>query len=213
MTKEQWSRVHTQRGIISKLFKYLEFKGILYSVPYSETMEGWDIWRDKVKKEHPIQYFIRDSIESIEYGLMRRYRRLCYLTRTTFFPENKRIRAAIPVRGHDTCSTIINMNFAAILQFKEEADNSYVEWDARDCDKEFKDWLDSAVVWINEGKVKLEAELMEAYPSVNFRDIFKSDPAVIQDLYKEVYRIEALIKETDENILVQLMKYREHFWT
>lgn len=213
MTKEQWSRIRTQRGIVSKLFKYLEFKGILYSVPYSETMEGWDIWRDKVKKEHPIQYFIRDRIESIEYDLMRKYRALRYWVRTSILPENKRIRAAIPVRGHDTCSTIINMNFAAILQFKEEADNSYVEWDARDCDKEFKDWLDSAVVWINEGKVKLEAELMEAYPRVNFRDIFKSDPAVIQDLYKEVYRIEALIKETDENILVQLMKYREHFWT
>lgn len=213
MTKEQWSRVHTQRGIISKLFKYLEFKGILYSVPYSETMEGWDTWRDKIKKEHPTQYFIRDRIESIEYDLIRKYSNLRYWIRTSLFPENKRIRAAIPVRDHDTCSTIINMNFAAILQFKEEADNSYVDWDARDCDKEFKDWLDGAVAWINEGKVKLEAELLEAYPRVNFRDIFKSDPAVIQDLYKEVYRIEALIKETDENILVQLMKYREHFWT
>jgi hypothetical protein len=213
MTKEQWSSISTQRGIVSKLFKYLEFKGILYTVPYSATMEGWDAWRDKVKKEHPIQYLVRDKLECIEYDLMRKYRRGSYLLRTLLSPENKLIRASIPVRDHDTCSIIIKMNFAAILQFKEEADNSCVDWDGRDCDKEFKDWLDRAVGWINEGKAKLEAELMKAYPTVNFRDIFKSDPADVQNLYKEVYRIEELIKQTDEDILVQMIKYRDYFWT
>jgi hypothetical protein len=213
MTKEQLSRVLTQRGILAKLFKYLEFKGILYSVPLYETMEGWDIWRDKVKKEHPIQYFVRDKLESIEYGFMRRYRSFRYLLRTTLFPENKLIRDSIPVRDQDICSTIIKMNFAAILQFKEEADNSHVDWEARQCDKEFKEWLDRAVAWINEGKSKLEDEAVKAHPSINFSDILKLDPANAQNLYKEVYRIEELIKQTDEAILVQLIKYRDYFWT
>jgi hypothetical protein len=88
-----------------------------------------------------------------------------------------------------------------------------VDWEARQCDKEFKDWLDRTAVWINEGKAKLEAEAAKAHPTIDFNDILKLDPVNAQELYKEVYRIEELIKQTDEAILVQLIKYRDYFWT
>jgi hypothetical protein len=213
MTEEQLTTLRLQKGILSKLFKYLEFKGILYTVPFSDTLEGWDSWRDKVKKEHPIQYFIRDTVEDIEYTIVHRYYSIKYWVRTFLFPENKRIRAAIPVRGHDVTSIISAMNFAAILQYKEEADKSKVDWHAHESHKEFKDWLDRAAAWITEGKLNLEKELDKAYPSISIRDINNLDQEVFQDMYKEVHRLEDLIKQTDENILIQMIKYRDYFWT
>jgi len=213
MTEKQLSEIKWQRGIFAKLFKYLELKGVLYAVPFAETMEGWNAWRKKVKKEYPIQYFIREKIEDIEDDIMRTYSRIRYYVRTLFFPENKRIRNAIPVRGHDLVSIIEKMNFAAILQFKEEADKSQVDWTANESHKEFKDWLDRSVVWLNEGKANLEKELDRAYPTVSLMRTEEITLEKYNDMYKEVRRLEELIKQTDENILLQLIKYREFFWT
>jgi hypothetical protein len=176
-------------------------------------MEGWDAWRNKVKKEHPIQYFIREKIEDIEDDVISKYYRIKYYVRTLLFPENKRIRDSIPVRGHDIASIIEKMNFATILQFKEEADKSYVDWDANEGHKEFKAWLGRSVIWLTEGKANLEKELDRAYPTVSLMRTGEITLEKYNDMYKEVHRLEGLIKQTDENILVQMMKYREYFWT
>jgi hypothetical protein len=213
MTEQQELSIKLQRGIASKLFKYLEFKGVLYAVPFSETLEGWDAWRAKVKKEHPIQYFIREKIEDIEDGIIRKYSSIRYYLRTLLIPENKVIRNSIPSRAHDVASIIEKMNFAAILQFKDEADKSQVDWAASENHKEFKDWLDRAVVWLNEGKANLEKELDRAYPPVSLMYTREITLEKYNDMYKEVHRLEDLIKQTDEAILVQMMKYREYFWT
>ena len=213
MTKEQLNSISAQRGIFAKLFKYLEFKGILYTTPSSATMEGWDKWRAKVKKEYPIQYFIRDKFEDIEYWFISRYKRIRYWVKTTLRPENSRIRAAVPIRGSDLCAIITEMNFALILQFKEEADKSIVDWDAHETHKEFKDWLDRAALWITEGRPNLEKELQRAYPETSINDILTVDLNQVKDLYSEVYRLEDLIAQTDENIIIQMVKYRGHFWT
>lgn len=213
MTEKQLEQLKWQRGMFAKIFKYLEFKGILYEVPFSETVEGWDAWRDKVKKEHPIQYFIREKVEDIEDDIIRKYYSIKYYVRTLLFPENKRIRSAIPARGHDIASIIEKMNFAAILQFKEEADKSQVDWTANENHKEFKDWLDRSVVWLTEGKANLEKELDRAYPTVSLMRTEEITLEKYNDMYREVHRLEDLIKQTDENILVQMIKYREYFWT
>lgn len=213
MNEAYKQKIMSRRGIFAKLFRYLELKGLMYTVPFSATMEGWDTWRKKVQKEYPIQYFIREYIEDVESIFIRRWRQLKYFLRTLFFPENALIRNSIPKRGCDVTHLITVMNFAAILQFKEEADKSVVNWNDEHTE-EFKKWLDSAVVWIKEGKANLEKKLDEAYPDIY---LIRSVPTLgeeqIKDLYKEVKRLEELIEQTDENILVQMIKYRDYFWT
>jgi hypothetical protein len=214
MTEEQIKEIRLQRGIFSKLFKYLEFKGYFYSVPFAASMEEWDEWRVNVMKEHPIQYAIRDAIEDIEYKLYRKWRSLRYKVKTFFVPENAMIRKAVPKRYADTTSIILDVNFATILQFKKEADESMVDWQAHEEHAEFKAWLNTACVWINEGRANLEKEKDKAYPSRNISVLLK--PSTIeeyQDMYKEVNRLEALIDQTDENILIQMIKFRNYFWT
>jgi hypothetical protein len=165
-------------------------------------------------KAHPIQYAIRDAIEDIEYKFYRKWRSLRYKVKTFFVPENAMIRKAVPKRYADTTSIILDVNFATILQFKKEADESMVDWQAHEEHAEFKAWLNTACVWINEGRANLEKEKDKAYPSRNISVLLK--PSTIeeyQDMYKEVNRLEALIDQTDENILIQMIKFRSYFWT
>jgi hypothetical protein len=206
-------KIMKQKGIFTKLFKYLELKGFMYAEPFSKTIEGWDEWHKKALKEQPIRYHIREFVEDIEYDVIREYRRLRYLLKTFFFPENDLIRKAIPVRNSDITYIITEMNFAAILQFKEEADKASVDWNAQSSSSEFKKWLDLAVVWIKEGRANLDRELETAYPDFYLVNKPNLDIEQVNSLYKEVHRIEALIKQTDENILVQMIKYRDYFWT
>ncbi|MFN5249945.1 MAG: hypothetical protein ACK5DE_02780 [Bacteroidota bacterium] len=215
LTEDQINILKLERGIFNKLFKYLEFKGLLYSVPYSATMEEWAAWRDNVKKSYPIQYAIRDTIETLEHRLYYRYTGLRYWIKTFFRAENETIRKAVPTRYTDTTSLIIDVNFAIIKQFKKEADESYVDWDGHESHAEFKKWLDLAYTWITEGRPNLEKERDRAYPKRrSLAEIFKSDSKEdYHSLYGEVHRLEALIAQTDENILIQMIKYREYFWT
>lgn len=214
LTEKQIEEVKLQRGIFTKWFKYLEFKGYFYSVPFSASMEEWDAWRVNVKKKHPIQYAIREAIENTEYSLCRKWRSLRYKVKTFFVPENAMIRKAVPKRYADIASIILDVNFATILQFKKEADESMVDWQAHEEHAEFKNWLNKACVWINEGRANLEKERDRAYPSRNTVNLLK--PSTMEEhnaMYGEVHRLEVLIDQTDENILIQMIKFRNYFWT
>lgn len=214
LTEKQIEEIRLQRGILSKLFKYLEFKGYFYSVPFAASTEEWDAWRVNIKKKHPIQYAIREAIEDVEYSLYRKWRSLRYKVKTFFVPENAMIRKAVPKRYADITSIILDVNFATILQFKKEADESMVDWRAHETHAEFKAWLNTACVWINEGRANLEKEINKAYPSRDISVLLKPNSIEeYQDMYKEVHRLEALIDQTDENILIQMIKFRSYFWT
>lgn len=214
LNEKQIEEIRLQRGILSKLFKYLEFKGYFYSVPFAASTEEWDAWRVNIKKKHPIQYAIREAIEDVEYSLYRKWRSLRYKVKTFFVPENAMIRKAVPKRYADITSIILDVNFATILQFKKEADESMVDWRAHETHAEFKAWLNTACVWINEGRANLEKEINKAYPSRDISVLLKPNSIEeYQDMYKEVHRLEALIDQTDENILIQMIKFRSYFWT
>jgi hypothetical protein len=214
LTKEQIRAIKMERGIFTKLFKYLEFKELIYSVPFAATSEEWDAWHTAIKKQHPIQYAIRELVENIEYKLTRKWYSLRYHVKTFFRPENEMIRKAVSKRHADITSIILDVNFAIILQFKKEADASCVDWQAHDSHAEFKKWLDAACVWISEGRANLEKEKDRAYPDISLSELLKpSSRKECNNLYKEVYRLEALIEQTDENVLTQMIKYRNYFWT
>ena len=213
MTETKVKKSKMCRSICSKLVTYLENKGIIYKTPPAETFSGWKAWRKKVKTEYPIQYFIREEYAHIAFSLMHRYRTIKYYIKTFLFPENSTIRNAIPKRNHDLVSIIPLMNFAALMQFKEEADKSCVDWDAGEKHKEFKRWLDESALWIKEGKSKLEEELQAAYPKVDMEQIMSAPGVDYETTYKEVNRIEDIIAQKEESILLQMISYRDYFWT
>jgi hypothetical protein len=185
-------------------------KSLLYSVRsyIYEKFEIWDIW-DVLPYRWSMYYY--DYVKPF------------------FSPRNKRIRRAVPRQYRDISSLIVDINFEFIKAFYEdEYKADIVDWNATEHHKEFAHWLELSYKWITQRRPQLEKDLENAYPpSKPFDEMFelktdhngkkvfefKDDGVPYEVKYKEVNRIEETIKTKDTEILVDLIKKRDYFWT
>jgi hypothetical protein len=147
-----------------------------------------------------------------------------------FKPKHSRLRKAIPRQWCDITSLIVDVNFEFIKAFYEdEYVDGVVDWTATEHHHEFSKWLEQSYGYITKERPSLEKEKDEAYPknSGDFFDSFEKitdeqgrtvyrmkDDGVPYDVkYGEVNRLEKLIEEKDTEILTQLIKRRDYFWT
>ena len=168
----------------------------------------WDIW-DVLPYRWSLYYY--DNIKPI------------------FKPHNKRIRNSIPRNWADICGLIVDVNFEFIKAFYEdEYMAGIVDWEATEHHKEFAHWLELSYKWITQERPQLEKDLENAYPphknidemfepkiDNNGKKVFefKDDGIPYEVKYKEVNRIEEVIKTKDTEILKQLIQRRDYFWT
>lgn len=182
-----------------------------YQIPNSLSWEGWDDWHELMKTKHPIQYVIREGTSNAWYRLKRMYRDSIYAIKVLFKPYHSDIRKAIPHEWSDICSLVVDVNFAMILSFKKEADESFVDWNGTDGHRKFKNWLDSTAHWIKEGRPNCKSQCDALYPPHPLPPELKGKS--YNELYGELNKIEELIDQTDSNILKQMIDYREYMWT
>lgn len=150
--------------------------------------------------------------------------------RPIFRPSNSRIRKSIPRQYRDVTSLIVDINFEFIKAFYEdEYVDGVVDWSATEHHQEFAHWLELSYKWITQRRPELEKERDDAYPkrSGDFLDSFveitdengkklyqfKDDGIPFEEKYAEVNRLEKLIDEKDTEILTQIIKRRDYFWT
>ena len=146
-----------------------------------------------------------------------------------FKPQNQRIRKAIPRTWVDVTELVVSVNFEFIKTFyEEEYKADIVDWEATEHHKEFAQWLERAYEYVTKIKPQLEIDLQNAYPpSKPFEEMFeripqedgttrtymKDDGIPYEVKYKDVNRIEEEIKTHDTEILTELIKRRDYFWT
>lgn len=186
-------------------------KPLWYKVPPYTSWQGWDEWRAKVQQDYPVQYFVRELVGDWAFSAKHTYRDIKYAIKCFFKPYHSDIRKAVPRQWADISRLIVDVNFAMILSFKKEADGSCVHWNANEGYRKFKNWLDSAANWIEEGHPNLCKQLENSYPPQPLPEHLKGKS--YDELYSEVNRIGKLIEETNTNILKQMIDYREYMWT
>ena len=147
-----------------------------------------------------------------------------------FKPCNKKIRNAVPKKWCDISSLIVSVNFEFIKQFYEdEYVDGVVDWSATEHHKEFAKWLEKTYIYLVDERPEMEKQRDDAYPKSdgdflnkfekitdkNGRTLYQmKDDGIPYDVkYKEVNRLEKIIEERDTEILNQLIKRREYFWT
>jgi len=146
-----------------------------------------------------------------------------------FRPSNSRIRNSIPRQYRDVTSLIVDVNFEFIKAFYEdEYVDGVVDWTATENHKEFVEWLERSYTYIIDERPKLEKQKENSYPKMGpfdqlFEEIiddngkklfqFKDDGIPYDVKYGEVNRLEKLMVERDTDILNQLIKRRDYFWT
>lgn len=186
-------------------------KDLWYETPSSLSWDDWESWRVNTRQQYPVQYFFREEVSLYFSIRWRRIKDLKYKIKCFFFPMHQEIRKAIPRTWTDLSDLVVDLNFAMILSFKKEADESWVDWDGTEGHRKFKNWLDTAADWIEKTRPELEKQRDNSYPPQ--RPFKERSAKTYDELYGEVNRIEKLINETDSNILKQMVEYRDYMWT
>ncbi len=186
-------------------------KDLWYKTPHALSWDDWESWRVNVRQQYPVQYFFREEVSLCFSIMWRRIKDFKYKIKCFFFPKHQEIRKTIPRTWMDLCDLVVDLNFAMILSFKKEADESLVDWDGTVEHRKFKNWLAAAADWIEKARPALEKQKDNSYPPLGpFKE---RSGKTYEELYGEVNRIEKLINETDSNILKQMIEYRDYMWT
>lgn len=162
--------------------------------------DEWDTWRAQTKANHPIQYRVREFATWLSHRFWDWVDWPVAMWRWAFKPPHKLVRAAIPRTWSDLTGLIVDINFAIILQFKEEMD--IVDWDATEEHAAFRDWHTNAVKYIRTNRPDLESK--------------KDDIIHIggsETWYKAYQDIEDEIEKRDTELLKQMIENRGYFWT
>ena len=164
-----------------------------------------------------------------------KYQRFYYnKVKTIFKPCHSRLRKAIPRQWSDITSLIVDVNFEMIKSFYEdEYSDGIVNWESDEHHKEFAQWLEAAYKYITVERPELQKQMGAAYPKeTNLNESFfasKTDEhgnvtrqwksceerygKSYEEVYGEVNRLEALIDKRDTEVLTELIKRRDYFWT
>jgi hypothetical protein len=148
-----------------------------------------------------------------------------------FRPQNKRLRKIIPRTWADISYLIENVNFEFVKKFyEEEYVDGIVDWEqSGEHHVEFARWLEATYQYVTVERPKLEKDLDDAYPPLGpIEDMFeeteetykgqktfkmKERKESYEELYGEVNRIEQLIVDLDTEVLTEIVKRRQYFWT
>ena len=183
----------------------------MYETPYSLSMDDWELWRKEMKEKYPFQYWLREDVYFWLTSWKRRWEDFYYEINCFFNPKNQEIRKAIPKTWMDISSLVVDVNRAMILSFKKEADEGFIDWNADEGHKNFKNWLDAAAKWFTEDKPNLEKQRDAAYPPYPLPIEMKEYS--YDQLYGKVNELEKTIEDTDSKILKEMIDFRQYMWT
>lgn len=196
----------------------------IYLTPYalpSEILDkekkGWSSWSKIIRKKYPVQGWIREWFFSYDNPLYR-FIRITSMKFNSFYYNIKRFFKPCSPRFFkswrrweymDKVEAIQIVNFAMIQDFwHDEINRDYVDWESDTAHKIFYEWIKSAISWIEVERQICENRLSEAYNIAH-----KKNTKNYYEKYSEVHEIEKLIDEKDEQILIDMIKYRKFFWT
>ena len=193
--------------------RYLPFEG------FSPNKKGgWREWEQRIKEEFPVQWFLREWIFSYENPVYsawstarRTVRGFWWKVKILFNPCAPRMRKSWRRWEYkDISEAIVDINFALIQDFwyEEVIGTDFVNWES-EITIDFYNWIKSAVRWIEEDRVLLQRSVSVALDNASSKD----GKDEFRAAYKKVEELEEKINSKDEQILTEMIRYRERFWS
>ena len=122
-----------------------------------------------------------------------------------FKPCHQQIRKAIPNRFTDICKLIRDVNFEFVKSFHDN-EMDIIDWDADNHHKDFRDWINKSYDYITIERPELQDQLSKSYPPPRAKGSY-------EEKYAEVIRLESLIETKDTELLLEIIKRRQMFWS
>lgn len=170
----------------------------------------WDIFSSKIRKEYPIQGFIREWLLDLDNPCYFYIWKITQFIKTIKLsilnfcnPTHFRFRKVYPRhQWNDLSEVITDINFALILDFwyGEMHPESVVDWESDEKHKNFFDWIKQTVHVI-------ENEIPEILGQIDAE--FKKEKID----WKLINKMEKEIEKIENKILIKLIEYKKFFWT
>jgi hypothetical protein len=197
---------------------YLSPRGFVFSPCFrskGSICSERDKWEKEIMRLYPFQWFFREYLLSLDnpvYYFFWRIKmlwedKLFYPAKHYLIPQQKNFRETarrLQFQYADIRTIISSVNFALLLDFKEEADNSLVDFEASGL-TDFKKKLDEYSAILRDEFKSFKNEEDEAWKQYEKNE---SRP----DLEK-LWEIEKRESDLKKEILTWMMENRERFWT
>lgn len=179
-------------------------------------IKGWALWEKEIKKQYPIQAYIREFLLSYDnpvYAFLSlkktQLNDLKWKINRLIKPLHPRIHKAY--RRHevkDVSSALIDVNFALILDFwHEEVTNSVVSWTHDKNHRDFNNQLKKAVKYIEAERPALQVRADKELT----RGTFSKKSGV--NKYAKYDQLEQKIEQRDTTTVLWAINNRGFFWT
>lgn len=206
--REKWGLYRKPFALPSELFNK------------SET-GGWGAFERQIRKEYPIQGFLREWLFTTEnpvnwffYRIYRRYRDIKYAIKKFFRPAHPRFRKVYPRhKWMDVHYAVEEINLALLLDFwYEEVVDGLVKWNGDRYHRAVYDFLKKSVYWIEKTRPRLEAQIQAEHKKIHayYEQGIKK---TYEQKYGRINRIEKQIQDKITEIIVKMAKYRPYLWT
>ena len=194
------------------------------SLPFDPTDKegiGFSEFNRRIKKEYPIQWFFRDYLFSVDNPVALFFYRIKwkvsdwrYNIKHLLKPCHPRMRKVYPRHEwRDLAYVIPEINIAMLLDFwYQEVKLDIVDWQADEKGREFYKWLSESVKWIEEERPKIQNEIEAEQDRICFEKGYKKD-LPFEEKYKLSNDLEKKLQDGENEIVYQMMKYRDYFWT
>jgi hypothetical protein len=207
-------------------FWYLKPRGLSVSRA-RDILASFDELDKRLAKEFPIQFYLRETCDSIYSNVRRFINDFKSKIRCLFRPYHSSIRKAVPREWQDLDAIITNVLYAALVSFVEEEDGLETLRRLREADKKNKDdkeffereWgsfelfescydkaysrlflIEHIYKWIKEGRAVAENYMNEELKKCGGN-------------YEKYNKLEKGFIDTETRYLVDIVKLRGNLWT
>lgn len=189
---------------------------------FNKHEKGWDSFYAQIKKEYPLQYFLRSWLLSLDnpiWYFLQMFiiwplRDLKYNIIRLLTPCFPRWRKVLPRhKSGDITWLVVESNFALICDFYwEEVVDGFVDWESSPDYSAFYEELKSNVAWIETKRKELDLTINSELQRVSeTREDNKELTFAVR--YEEVIRLEKIKVDKETEILKWFIDNRSYFWT
>lgn len=180
-----------------------------YVKPFALSMEDWETFDNKVKKNYPVQYFFRNFLV-VKYWILKR-KINDFVWKLRHYVKNPRTEMrdiVFPSRYEDLPEIIINFNIQIVKELVEREkyfEHFESQLKARNKRGQFERDLKKYYHYVTVTREEMTKEVADLLSKDNMLPFKKGS-----NLWtKKIKKIEKL----DEEMIIWIAKYRQYFWT
>ena len=179
-----------------------------YEAPFAMMMNDWDNWEKHIKKEYPIQHWLR---ENFQYTFRHYFRIIKGLKRYIINPRRRMRNAVFSAQYMDLVELVPHFHFQTIIEFVEvEKTFETTEWTGEEVSQDTVEKgkkLKELYNYVKYERPFLLEKLSMAYERVEITDITD------ETRYSRVDAIDKEIKDRDTELCIWVISNRNLFWT